>query len=128
MWIGMGVVGLATSGCDVFVGGRHREEPVYVTQQPQYVEQQPQYVVVQEAPPPVIVERRPAPPAAGYIWIDGSWDWNNQRYVWQAGRYERPPQPDVVWIAPRYERDASGYRYSRGQWGKQNHGHDHDRH
>jgi hypothetical protein len=139
--VAIGAWGMGMSGCDVFVTGHeHREaryeqpQPVYVQQQPQYVqpqpqyvEQQPQYVVVEQAPPAVIVEQRPPPPSGLHVWIDGSWAWSNQRYSWQAGRYEVPPQQGAVWIAPRYERDTHGYRYTPGQWKKQN-GHNEQSH
>jgi hypothetical protein len=124
-WTTMGVGVLGVVGCDVLVGGRTREDRVYVAPQPQYVqpgvyvEQQPQYVIVKEEPPPVRIERRPAPPSDAYIWIDGFWSWDNQRYRWEAGHYVMPPQPDVVWVAPRYDHDAQGYRYTPGTWARQ---------
>ena len=53
------------------------------------------------------------------IWIDGYWNWSGQSYIWAGGHYERPPQANVIWIAPRYERDAKGgVRYTPGQWSK----------
>jgi hypothetical protein len=70
----------------------------------------------------VRIERRPAAPSAAYIWIDGYWNWDNQRYSWEAGRYVLPPQADVVWVAPRYDHDAQGYRYTPGTWSKQSQG------
>jgi hypothetical protein len=136
--IGIGVAiggwGTALCGCDVLLSDRgHRQyaqpeyveqQPQYVQPQPQYVDPQPQYVIVQQAPPPVIVESQPPPPPGFQVWIGGSWDWTGQRYNWRPGRYERPPQQDAVWIAPRYERDVHGYRYTPGQWKKQNGHHD----
>ena len=130
LWITIGAAALTAVGCDLVVGGRERDNRVYVAdrpqyvqqQQPIYVEQEPQYVIVQEAPPPVRVERRPSPPSSASIWIDGYWNWDNQRYSWQAGRYESPPQANVVWIAPSYVRDVKGYRYTPGRWGNQNPG------
>lgn len=110
---------LGVLGCDVFLSGQPRQQTVYVQPQPAYVE--PQYVVVQQAPPALIVESRPSPPAAGFIWIDGAWNWNNQRYVWQGGRYERPPQQGVVWVGASYQRDT--HRYMPGRWQKQNEDH-----
>ena len=95
--------------CDIFVQ-RSRREPVYV-QQPQ-----PEYVIVREAPPPVIVERRPPSPGQGRIWIDGYWNWNGQRYVWEPGHWAVPPHGRAVWVAPRYEKHEQGYRYMPGQW------------
>ena len=101
------LVGLV--GCDVF-GHRSRRETVYVQQPP------PEYVIVREAPPPIIVERRPPPPGQGHIWIDGYWNWNGQRYVWEPGHWAAPPHEHAVWVAPRYEKDQQGYRYTRGRW------------
>ncbi len=118
LWTAVGVAALGVVGCDIFLGGRSRPEPVYVQEQPVYVEQQPQYVIVREAPPPVRIERRPAPPSANVVWIDGYWNWSNQSYSWEAGRYAVPPQPDVVWVAARYDNDAQGVRYTPGQWSK----------
>jgi hypothetical protein len=125
VWTIMGMGALGAPGCDLWLGGRAREERVYVEQRPRYVQQgvyvepQPQYVIVQEEPPPVLIERRPAPPSEAYIWIDGYWNWDHQRYSWEAGRYVMPPQADVVWVAPRYDREGQGYRYTPGAWAKQ---------
>lgn len=123
----MSMAMMAFLGCDVFLGGsQSRREPAYEESEPRYVKQQPQYVVVPQAPPPVIVERRPAPPSEAYVWIDGYWNWDNTRYTWQRGRYVVPPDRDAVWVAPRYDRDTHGYRYSPGQWARQNRGNEPD--
>jgi hypothetical protein len=89
-----------------------RREPVHVAQpQPQQ-----EYVIVREAPPPPVVERRPSAPSREYIWIDGYWNWNGDKYVWERGHWARPPRERTVWVAPRYERHERGYRYTPGQW------------
>ena len=91
------------------------ENPQSVAQ-PQPVVQ-PQYVVVQEAPPPLIVEVRPPMPGQGYVWIDGYQHWNGRQYEWHRGEWARPPHEHAVWVAPRYEKhDQGGYRYTPGQW------------
>jgi hypothetical protein len=111
LWVSAGAAGLALMGCELNIG-RSRSEPVYVSQgQPE-----PEYIIVREAPPAVIVERRPPPPSGEYIWIDGYWHWNSRQYVWQAGRWDRPPHEHYVWVAPRYERHEQGYRYTPGRW------------
>ena len=122
----MSVAAAGLMGCDVYVGHRSHEQaayvqqqPTYVQQQPYYADQQPQYVEVQEAPPPLIVERRPAPPSTAHIWIDGYWNWDSRQYRWEGGHYARPPEANMVWIAPRYEREGHGYRYTAGQWRRQ---------
>jgi len=61
LWTAVGVGALGVMGCDVFMGGRAREEPVVVEQRPVVVEQRPVYVepprrevIVERAPPPVV--------------------------------------------------------------------------
>lgn len=104
-------------GCDDDRKMRHSSpKAVYVAQPRHQPEPQPTYVIVREAPPKVIVERRPSPPASGYIWIEGYWHWDSHRYAWQAGRWVRPPQERAIWIAPVYERHEQGYRYTPGRW------------
>jgi hypothetical protein len=125
LWTSVSAATLGVLGCDVYVGGHddmHRGQYSQRTYVEQPVEQPVQYVLLEQAPPPLIVERRPAPPSGNYIWIDGYWNWTNQRYTWQAGRYEAPPQPDVVWIAPRYEVVGGKTHYYAGQWKKQDQG------
>jgi WXXGXW repeat (2 copies) len=133
MWKSMNVATLGALGCGLFLGGCARQEKVYVQQpqtsaeqqappveqQTQYADQQPQSVIVQDAPPPLIVEAQPPPPSAASVWVGGYWNWDSQKYNWQAGRYVTPPQRDVVWVAPRYDKDAHGTRYTPGQWTKQ---------
>jgi hypothetical protein len=53
------------------------------------------------------VEVQPPPQSAEDVWVAGAWNWDNQKYTWQAGRYTRPPQPGAVWVAARYDRQRS---------------------
>lgn len=39
---------------------------------------------------PAVVEGYGAPPVAGYIWIDGFWDWRWGRRTWVAGHWGPP--------------------------------------
>jgi hypothetical protein len=82
-------------------------------------QREPDYVIVREAPPPALRERRPAPPSREYLWIDGYWAWNGREYVWEPGRWAVPPRERAVWVAPRYEKDDHGYRYRPGHWKEQ---------
>src|SRR4051794_6052774 len=89
LWASVSISALGFVGCELNVSGRPHHEEVYVQAQPQYVqpqavyvEPQPQYIFVQQAPPPIIVERRPAPPSPAHVWIEGTWNWDNQHYVW----------------------------------------------
>lgn len=109
LWVSAGVASLGLLGCDHTI--RHSSpQPVYIEQP------QADYVIVREAPPAVIVERRPSPPSGEYIWIDGYWHWSGHQYIWRGGNWARPPHEHYIWVAPRYERHEQGYRYMPGQW------------
>jgi hypothetical protein len=64
------------------------------------------------------VEQRPPQPSDDYVWVDGYWLWGGNQYVWHAGLWDRPPQRNLIWIAPRYERHEQGFRITLGQWGE----------
>ena len=123
MWSTMSIAALGALGCD---RGPQQVVEQQAPQQQPAAEQQPQYVVAQQAPPALIVESQPAAPSPLDVWIAGYWNWDNQRYNWQAGHYEAPPQSDVVWVAPRYDADPHGYRYTPGKWTKKSQGNDND--
>lgn len=110
IWVSGGVVLAGLLGCS----DQPAPQTVYVPQ-PQSVEQ-PQYIIVREAPPPIIVESRSPQPGQEYIWIDGYWNWNSNKYAWQRGRWAVPPHERAVWVAPRYEKHEQGYQYVPGQW------------
>src|SRR6185295_16896425 len=56
------------------------------------------------APPaPRVVRVRPNSPGPGYSWVDGYWYPSNNRYVWHAGYYTRPPYEGAAWVGPRYK-------------------------
>jgi len=107
MWALTGLAILGSPGCHRDRGPR---EVVYVEPQ------EPDYVFVREPPPPVVVERRPARPGDGYVWIEGYWGWTGHKYAWERGRWVRPPRERVVWVAPRYEKFEHGHAYAPGHW------------
>jgi hypothetical protein len=115
MWVSGGLAVLVVlAGCTHSRRDRFPDETVYV-EQPPYAEP-PQYVIVREAPPPGVVERRPTPPGQGLIWIEGYWHWDGQRYVWRSGHWAVPPRGRAVWVAPRYEKHEKGFQYTPGRW------------
>jgi len=77
----------------------------------------PGYYDVRMAPPPPPAYsygyRRPPCPAPGYVWVDGYWNWNRNRYAWTNGYWMRPPLAGGYWVAPRYDRG----RFFAGLWG-----------
>ena len=77
----------------------------------------PVMIIVAEPPPPAPQrEFVTARPTADHIWVAGFWCWYNDRYEWQAGRWELPPTPSATWVPPRWEREGEGYRFFAGYW------------
>ncbi|MGD0744249.1 MAG: hypothetical protein ABSA45_03750 [Verrucomicrobiota bacterium] len=68
--------------------------------------------VVGEPPAPIVEEVYPAP-GVGFVWIGGAWAWHG-RWVWERGRWARPPHPGAVWVPHRY--DNGRHVYIRGGW------------
>jgi WXXGXW repeat (2 copies) len=73
-------------------------------------------VVVQVAPPRVIVEHRGVRPSREHVWIGGYHRWDGNAYAWQQGRWEAPPRPHAVWVAPRWQHRHDGYVMVEGHW------------
>jgi len=74
----------------------------YVTTEPAYVEYS-----------------RPAPPSNLHIWIDGDWQYNNQRhqYVQKNGYWSKPVE-GRSYQPGRWESSPKGKSWSKGQWKK----------
>ena len=68
-----------------------------------------------EGPPPPPHEVIGVPPVAGYIWIDGFWDWDGDRYAWRTGRWE-PPRPGYRWVPHRWDREGTHWQRHGGRW------------
>jgi hypothetical protein len=73
-------------------------------------------VVVRIAPPRAIVEHRGVAPSRDHVWIGGYHRWDGNAYAWAPGRWETPPRPHAVWVAPRYIHRHDGYVFSEGRW------------
>ena len=73
-------------------------------------------IVVGVKPPRLLVERRPVRPTAGHVWIGGYHRWDGHAYVWEPGRWDLPPRPHAVWVAPRWEHRSNGYVLIEGRW------------
>ncbi len=58
-------------------------------------------------------------PSAGLVWVPGYYvyDRSVEDYMWTPGRWEAPPSPREVWVAPRYVRNGNSYDYYEGRWG-----------
>ncbi len=97
---------LATSGCfvrpgygTVYVNGGYTASGAIVYQQP----------------PQARVVVRPMAPQAGYVWVDGYWNWNGAQWMWADG-YWTAPRVGYQFVQPRWEQRGRGYVYVQGGW------------
>ncbi len=75
----------------------------------------PSQVVVNEAPPPPIVEQIYTSPGPDYVWIPGYWNWNGA-WVWVSGRYALPPYRGAVWVGGAWSARGGRWAWSGGHW------------
>ncbi|MFS8082458.1 MAG: hypothetical protein ACMG51_03320 [Ginsengibacter sp.] len=59
---------------------------------------------------------RHAAPGAGYVWADGDWVWQRNRYVYRQGYYIQPRPNRSSYIAGHWERRRHGWIWISGQW------------
>ena len=71
--------------------------------------------VVMVEPPPPYHEVAASPPAVGYVWIGGYWNWVGGRHAWVRG-YWAPPRPGWAWAPHRWARRGPGWRLEPGHW------------
>ncbi len=89
-------------------------------------------ITIQIGPPPQprILRVRPPQPGPGYVWVDGYWNPNGNRYQWHPGYWTRPPYDGALWINPRYESGMFNNGYWQGggrERFEHNHGWDRDK-
>lgn len=77
-----------------------------------HTEIEPGYVRTQPATP---IDFKTAAPGAGYLWIDGSWVWNKNNYIWKPGYWAAAPK-NAEWISGRWIYTTDGYFWVRGKW------------
>ena len=73
--------------------------------------------IVTIAPPAPIVETYGPPPAVGYVWAGGYWNWVEGRHVWFGGHWEGP-RPGYRWVAHAWVREGGGWRLREGHWAR----------
>lgn len=72
---------------------------------------------VNVAPPPPQVEVYGAPPAVGYIWLGGYWNWVGGRHVWVGGHWEAP-RAGYRWVPHEWVHAGGGWRLREGHWAR----------
>ena len=68
------------------------------------------------APPPPQVEVQGTAPSPNHRWLPGYWQWNGSRHVWQAGHWAEPPEPGMLWEAPKWENHGGKWAFADGRW------------
>ncbi|HVS54284.1 MAG TPA: hypothetical protein VHD62_18150 [Opitutaceae bacterium] len=66
--------------------------------------------------PPAANDTPGEQPTAQHVWVAGHWRWNEGAYVWESGRWEIPPMPNVSWVPPQWQQQGSGYVLKEGYW------------
>jgi hypothetical protein len=67
-----------------------------------------------DAPPPPRSEQHEAK-KAGYVWVDGDWDWKAGKYEWTAGHWERE-QAKKRWRPGKWEQRDGAWSHTAGDW------------
>jgi hypothetical protein len=76
-------------------------------------------LIVNLAPPPIVVFDQPTCPGDGYIWTPGYYQYGGYGYYWVPGQWVMPPSVGVLWT-PGYWGYVSGkYAWHVGYWGPQ---------
>jgi hypothetical protein len=108
----MAGVSLVATGCVVREEVRYRNPPPTVVAAPAPVAGE---VEVTEAPPPAVVESVTIAPDPTFVWVGGVWVWDG-RWVWQPGRWMRPPHRGAIWVRGGYVYRGGRHYYARGYW------------
>ena len=106
---GMSFLGL--SGC-IYEGDQPAPPPPGVT----VAAPVPGGEVVAQAPPPDQYEDPGPPPAVGFVWVGGFWDYGGGHYVWRHGYWGRPGPGYHGWEHDRWVHTDHGYVHTRGHW------------
>ena len=76
---------------------------------------EPTQAYVTGLPPEPLYEQETPSPGYGYVWLDGSWNWNGYEWGWVGGRWDRG-RGNFVYVAPYYDYVGGQYVYRRGFW------------
>ena len=80
-----------------------------------FIQAPPSEIYVTEAPPEPRRETIIVAPDPAYVWVPGGWIWEG-RWVWEAGRWMRPPNRGAVWAPHHYDQRGGRRVWIRGGW------------
>lgn len=73
------------------------------------------HVAYPTAPPPAPRETQRPSPRAGYVWVEGRWEWSNGDWQWTSGHWERA-RTGFEWESGRWEQQGDRYVWVDGRW------------
>ncbi|RMH66061.1 MAG: hypothetical protein D6677_01060 [Calditrichaeota bacterium] len=78
---------------------------------------QAQIIVKVKPVKPKVVVVKPAPPAAGYVWVEGHWVVKNKQYVWKKGHWVKAKKHHR-YVNGHWKRARGGWVWIPGRWRK----------
>ncbi len=66
-------------------------------------------------PPPPVRYEPPPPQRAGYVWVEGYWNWNGSAFVWIPGHWLLA-RAGYEYAQPRWQEGPQGWQLQRGGW------------
>ncbi|MGH9623569.1 MAG: hypothetical protein ACRD6B_03245 [Bryobacteraceae bacterium] len=73
-------------------------------------------VAVGPPPPPPVYGPVGVAPGVGFIWTNGYYDLNGNRWRWHQGRWRRPRHRGDRWVSPTWHRHKHGWVRRGGKW------------
>ena len=73
-------------------------------------------IYVQFGPPAPVYQPVPPPPAPNYVWVPGYYRFDDGRYVWVSGRYQRSPYPAALWVHGYGGHHGKGHGHGEWYW------------
>ena len=105
----------APAGLPGSAEGGSASTAITVVPQPRTPAPQVAVTLVAQEPPTPIVEAIPLSPGADFVWISGSWTWQN-RWVWTSGYYSHRPFGHADWVPGYWSHQHNGWAWERGHW------------
>src|SRR3954447_7408482 len=73
-------------------------------------------VIVATAPPAPRREVIGVAPSSEHVWVEGSWAYRNDRWIWLPGHYEVRPRVGAIRVPGHWDQTPRGYVWRPGRW------------
>jgi hypothetical protein len=77
-----------------------------------------QQFTVKVRPHHPVVKVRPPAPSRFHVWVSGEWTWNNGRYDYHDGYWERPGRGYSRWVDGYWKHTRRGWYWVPGHWSR----------